>query len=315
MTRAFCWPGYASSLCMHICNLTTTLGCSFKNTPSIQSFWRHSKYFEVQLNKRSYNLFWIKVHQRHELAADPPSPSCVAAEEGVEHGQLQALLVLAAPGDDIPITVSREQVMTVAGKRKAAKQQKRLFLYQMWLFIVLEDIKSPWEFSQQRSAVRAGPEPTLTQQCLHVPAHPFVPKLAEPQLWPGLQHPLQFNTHFFAVSEKRAGSGAKSYPLSLLFLKGRIFYNRAQCPLNLLCWQRQKLNPSDFMAQHRTFVQMGISWAITGLVKPFCHAMGNVREHEGQHPFSVTFKQETLNYSIATKLLSTSFVKYAAQRK
>lgn len=83
------------------------------------------------------------MHQRHELAADPPSPSCVAAEEGVEHGQLQALLVLAAPGDDIPITVSREQVMTVAGKRKAAKQQKRRFLYQMWLFIVLEDIKSP----------------------------------------------------------------------------------------------------------------------------------------------------------------------------
>lgn len=66
------------------------------------------------------------------------------------------------------------------------------------------------------------------------------------------------------------------------------------------------------MAQHRTFVQMGISWAVTGLEKPFSHAMGNVREHEGQDPFTVTFKQETLNYSIDTKSLSTSFVKYAA---
>lgn len=65
------------------------------------------------------------MHQRDEPAAALLSPSRVAAEEGVEHGQLQALLVLAAPGDDIPITVGREQVMAVAGKRKAAKQGKR----------------------------------------------------------------------------------------------------------------------------------------------------------------------------------------------
>lgn len=148
--------------------------------------------------------------------------------------------------------------------------------------------------------------------CLLIPAYSFVPKQAEPQLWPALQHPLQFNTHFFAVSQQRAGLVAKFYPLPFWFWKERIFCNRAQCPLNLLCWQRQKLNPSDFMEHHRTFVQMGISWAVTGLAKPFSHAMGNVREHEGQHPFTVTFKQETLNYSTATKSLSTSSVEYAA---
>lgn len=65
------------------------------------------------------------------------------------------------------------------------------------------------------------------------------------------------------------------------------------------------------MAQHRTIVQPGISSALT-VAKSFSHATGSVREPEAQHPFSVSSKQETLNYSIATKSLSTSFVKYAA---
>lgn len=44
-----------------------------------------------------------------------------------------------------------------------------------------------------------------TSTCLHIPAYPFVPTQAELQLWPAIQHPLQFNTHFFAVSQQRAG--------------------------------------------------------------------------------------------------------------
>lgn len=74
------------------------------------------------------------MHQRHELAAEALSPGRVAAEEGVEHGQLQALLVLAAPGDHIPITVSCEQVMAVTRKRKAAKQGKSAFIPKMAIY-------------------------------------------------------------------------------------------------------------------------------------------------------------------------------------
>lgn len=56
-----------------------------------------------------------------------------------------------------------------------------------------------------------------TAICLHMSAYPLVPKQAELQLWPALQHPLQFNTHFFAVSQQRAGLVAKSYPLPFCF--------------------------------------------------------------------------------------------------
>lgn len=59
------------------------------------------------------------MHERQGWQQALPSASSIAAEEGVEHGQLQALLVLAAPGDHIPIAVSCEQVVAVAGKRKA----------------------------------------------------------------------------------------------------------------------------------------------------------------------------------------------------
>lgn len=47
------------------------------------------------------------------------SPGCIAAQEGAEHGLLQALLVLPAPGDHSPITVRRVQMVAVTGKREA----------------------------------------------------------------------------------------------------------------------------------------------------------------------------------------------------
>lgn len=47
----------------------------------------------------------------------------VTAEEGVEHGQLHALLVAAAPGDHRALAVGRVQVMAVARERQAARAQ------------------------------------------------------------------------------------------------------------------------------------------------------------------------------------------------
>lgn len=44
---------------------------------------------------------------------DAGSACSVAAEEGVKHGQLQALLVSTAPRDHRALAVSRVEVMTV----------------------------------------------------------------------------------------------------------------------------------------------------------------------------------------------------------
>lgn len=47
------------------------------------------------------------------------SPGSVAAEEGIEHGLLHALLVLPTPGDHRPVTVCCVQVVAITGKCKA----------------------------------------------------------------------------------------------------------------------------------------------------------------------------------------------------
>lgn len=47
------------------------------------------------------------------------SPSCIAAEEGIEHGLLHTLLILPTPGDHCPLTVGGVQMVAITGKRKA----------------------------------------------------------------------------------------------------------------------------------------------------------------------------------------------------
>lgn len=56
------------------------------------------------------------------------SSSCVAAEEGIEHGLFEALLVLPAPGDHGPVTVRGVQMVAVTGKREAVRKKSRLYV-------------------------------------------------------------------------------------------------------------------------------------------------------------------------------------------
>lgn len=58
-----------------------------------------------------------------------PSPRGVAAQEGVEHGLLHALLVLPTPGDHRPVAVRGVQVVAIAGKREAVKANPSGALY------------------------------------------------------------------------------------------------------------------------------------------------------------------------------------------
>lgn len=54
-----------------------------------------------------------------ENAQFSPSSGRIAAQEGVEHGLLQALLVLPTPCNHSPFAVCCVQMVAIRGKRKA----------------------------------------------------------------------------------------------------------------------------------------------------------------------------------------------------
>lgn len=56
------------------------------------------------------------------------SSSCVAAEEGVEHGLFEALLVLPAPGSHGPVAAGGVQMVAVTGEREAVRKKSRLYV-------------------------------------------------------------------------------------------------------------------------------------------------------------------------------------------
>ncbi len=59
------------------------------------------------------------------LSASVWSACSVAAEERVKHGQLQALLVSAAPCNHRALAVSRVEVMTVTRERQTERGYRR----------------------------------------------------------------------------------------------------------------------------------------------------------------------------------------------
>ena len=59
-----------------------------------------------------------------EKAQLSPSAGCIAAQEGIEHGLLQALLVLPTPGNHGPFTVRCVQVVAVTGKCEAVRKEQ-----------------------------------------------------------------------------------------------------------------------------------------------------------------------------------------------
>lgn len=68
----------------------------------------------------------VAIRQRSDSG---PSAGGVAAQEGVEHGQLHPLLVAATPGHDRALAVGCVEVVAVARVRQAGTQQTDMGQY------------------------------------------------------------------------------------------------------------------------------------------------------------------------------------------
>lgn len=114
------------------CTIFTKLGQNFPLGPKcLWNFVQKSRYYYLDvrfvirffrlslLHRQSWPLkMWVPCF----VEPSPSwSPSCVAAEEGIEHGLLHTLLVLPTPGNHCPLTVGCVQMVAITGKRKAVE--------------------------------------------------------------------------------------------------------------------------------------------------------------------------------------------------